>query len=153
MPTTIDKIEVNLDFHIFDILDFDLLIGYPLENFHHSPLGSLHEKLGGMTSASTCLENSLAKPCPKHNPLEEMHEQISSSTIEFEPFLPSPHGVVLNHDRDTTTIFHDESLEIENSWARESSEALTLEFEANNSGILLGEVSCRRDSCSMGNGC
>ena len=68
-----------------------------------------------------------------------MHEQISSSTIEFEPFLPSPHGVVLNNDRDTTTIFHDESLEIENSWARESSEALTLEFEANNSGILLGE--------------
>ena len=62
-----------------------------------------------------------------------MHEQISSSTIEFEPFPPSPHGVVLNHDRDTTTIFHDESLEIENSWARESSESLTLEFEENNS--------------------
>ena len=139
VPVTIDKIKVNVDVHIFDILDFDLLIGYPLENFHHSPLGSLHEKLGGMTSASTCLENSLAKPCPKHNPLEEMHEQISSSTIEFEPFLPSPHGVVLDHDWDTTTIFHDESLEIENSWARESSEALTLEFEANNSGILLGE--------------
>ena len=138
MPVTIDKIEVNLDFHIFDILNFDLLIGYPLKNIHHSPQGSLH-KLGEMTSASTCLENSMAKPCPKHNPLEEMHEQISSSTIEFEPFLPSPHGVVLNHDRDTTTIFHDESLEIENSWARESSEALTLEFEANNSIILLGE--------------
>ena len=75
----------------------------------------------------------MAKPCPKHNPLEEMHEQISSSTIEFEPFLHSPHGDVLNHDRDTTTIFHDESLEIENSWARESSEALTLELEENNS--------------------
>jgi len=27
----IDKIEVNLDFHIFDILDFDLLLGFPLE--------------------------------------------------------------------------------------------------------------------------
>ena len=47
VPVTIDKIKVNLDFHIFDILDFDLSIGYPLENFHHSPLGSLHEKLGG----------------------------------------------------------------------------------------------------------
>jgi len=133
VPITIDKIEVNLDFHIFDILHFDLLIGYPLENFHHSPLGSLHEKLGEKTSASPCLENSFAKPCPKQNPLEEMHEQISSSTIEFEPFLPSPHCVVLDHDRDTTMIFHDESLEIENSWARESSEALTLEFEENNS--------------------
>jgi hypothetical protein len=30
-------------------------------------------------------------------------------------------------------IFHDEPLETENSWARESSEALTLEFEENNS--------------------
>ena len=110
VPVTIDKIEVNLDFHIFDILNFDLSIGYPLENFHHSPLGSLHEKLGGMTSASTCLENSLVKPCPKQNPLEEIHEQTSSSSIELEPLLPSQHCVVLDHDRDTTMIFHDELL-------------------------------------------
>jgi hypothetical protein len=31
MPLTIDRIEVNLDFHIFDILNFDLLLGSPLE--------------------------------------------------------------------------------------------------------------------------
>ena len=62
-----------------------------------------------------------------------MHEQTSSPPIEFEPLLPSPHCVVLDHDRDTTMIFHDEPLETENSWARESSEALTLEFEENNS--------------------
>ena len=133
VPVVIDKIVVNLDFHIFDILNFDLLIGYPLENFHHSPLGSLLEKLGEMTSASPCLENSLAKSCPKQNPLEEMHEQTSPSSIEFEPILSSPHCVVLDHNRDTTMIFHDEPLEIENSWARESSEALILEFEENNS--------------------
>ena len=133
VPVTIDKIEVSLDFHICDILDFDLLIGYPLENFHHSPLGSLLEKLGEMTSASPCLENSLAKSCPKQNPLEEMHEQTSPSSIEFEPILSSPHCVVLDNDRDTTMIFHDEPLEIENSWARESSEALILEFGENNS--------------------
>ena len=47
----IDKIEVCLDFHVYPIVDFDLLIGYPLENFHHSPLESLHEKLGEKTSA------------------------------------------------------------------------------------------------------
>jgi len=28
---TIDKIEVNLDFHIFNILNFDILLGFPLE--------------------------------------------------------------------------------------------------------------------------
>ena len=27
----IDKIEINLDLHIFDILNFDLLLGIPLE--------------------------------------------------------------------------------------------------------------------------
>ena len=77
-------------------------------------------------------KNPTAKPCPKQNPLEEIHEQTSSSSIELEPLLPSQHCVVLDHDRDTTMIFHDEPLEVENSWARESSEALTLEIEENN---------------------
>ena len=36
VPITIDKIEVNLDFYIFDVLDFDLLIGFPPDNLHHS---------------------------------------------------------------------------------------------------------------------
>jgi hypothetical protein len=27
----VDKIKVNLDFHIFDVLDLDLLIGSPVE--------------------------------------------------------------------------------------------------------------------------
>jgi hypothetical protein len=31
VPITIDNIEVHLDFYIYDILDFDLLLGYPLE--------------------------------------------------------------------------------------------------------------------------
>ena len=132
MPITIDKIEVNLDFHIFDILDFDLLIGYPLENLHRTPLGSLHEQLGNSTSATPCSENPLAKPFPKQNSLEII-VQTSSSKIEFEPHPTSPHCVVLDHDRDTTMIFHDEPLEIENHWARESSEALSLECEEKDS--------------------
>ena len=76
MPVIIYKIEVNLDFHIFDSLDFDLLIGYPLENLYHAPLGSLYEKLGKITSTTPCLENPLEKPCPKQNPLEKIiHKQ------------------------------------------------------------------------------
>jgi hypothetical protein len=27
----VDKIKVNLDFHIFDVLDLDLLLGSPVE--------------------------------------------------------------------------------------------------------------------------
>ena len=128
VPVTIDKIEVNLDFHIFDILDFDLLIG--VENTHHSSLGYLYEELGNLTSATPCLGNPLVKPCPKQNMLEKMmHEQASSSSIELEPRPTSSQCVVLVQDRDTTMIFHDEPLETESHKARESSEALTLELE------------------------
>jgi hypothetical protein len=51
MPIEIDKIEVHLDFHVFAILDFDLLIGYSFENLFQEknlPLGALmksYEKL------------------------------------------------------------------------------------------------------------
>ena len=47
-PITIDKIEVHLDFYIYDILDFDLL---PLEKLLASH-GSLDEMLRENTSAT-----------------------------------------------------------------------------------------------------
>ena len=82
MPLIIDKIEVNLDFHIFDILDFDLLLGSPFEKLivHQ---GSLDEMLRKAASATTtsCLENTMVKHFPEPNPLKEMmHES---------PFIPS----------------------------------------------------------------
>jgi len=132
VPITIDKIEVNLDFHIFDVLNFDLLIGCPLDNLHHTPLGSLYEQFGKTTFATPFLENPLAKPFPEQN-LLKMMVQTSSFSIESEPLPSSPHCVVLDLDRETTLIFHDEPLAIENRWARESSEALSLECEEKDS--------------------
>ena len=66
MPITIDKLEVHLDFYIYDILDFDLLLGLPLEKLLASH-GSLDEKLRetGSATATRHLENhasSRAKP-------------------------------------------------------------------------------------------
>ena len=113
VPIAIDKIEVNLDFHIFDVLDLDLLIGFPLDNLHHTALGSLHEQLGKMTFATPCLENPLAKPFAKQNQLEMM-VQTSSSLIKFEPRPTSPRHIVLDHDRDTAMIVHDEPLDAKN---------------------------------------
>ena len=48
VPITIDKIEVFIDFHIFAILEFELLIGYPLENLiqENIPMGALMKSLG-----------------------------------------------------------------------------------------------------------
>ena len=37
--------------------------------------------------------------------------------IEFEPLPAGPDYVVLDHDPDSTMIFHDKSLEMENPWA------------------------------------
>ena len=48
---------------------------------------------------------------------------------EFEPLPAGPDYVVLNHDRESTSSFHDESLEMENQWAMEFCEAPTLESE------------------------
>ena len=46
---------------------------------------------------------------------------------EFEPLPDGPESVVLELDRDTTMIFHDESLKMENQWAMEFCEVPTLE--------------------------
>jgi len=86
VPITIDKIEVHLDFYIYDILDFDLLLGLPLEKLLASH-GSLDEKLRETGSATTtsCSENLLAKPLPEQNLLKEMMH--TSPFISSEPVL------------------------------------------------------------------
>ena len=73
-------------FHIYDILDFDLFLGYPLEKILASH-GSLDEKLReiGSATASPHLENLLAKTLPEQNPLEEMMQ--TSPFISSEPIL------------------------------------------------------------------
>ena len=82
---TLDKIEVRLDFHIYDIVDFDLLLGLPLEKLL-APHGCLDEKLRetGSATAIPHLENLLTKPLLEQNPLKEtMHTSpfISSETV------------------------------------------------------------------------
>ena len=65
---------------------------------------------------------------------------------EFEPLPSGPEKVVLDHDRDSTMIFHDESLEMENTWAMEFCEAPTLESDKEDStdehGTLIFEIPC-----------
>ena len=66
VPITKDKIEMHLDFHIYDILDFDLFLGYPLDKLLASH-GSLDEMLrkNASTTAVPCLENPMAKHFPE----------------------------------------------------------------------------------------
>ena len=55
VPLLVDKIKVNLDFHIFDVLDLDLLLGSPAEKLLDASRGSLDEKLREAASATTPL--------------------------------------------------------------------------------------------------
>src|SRR6185312_2596298 len=153
VPLIIDKIELNLDFHIFDVLDFDLLLGSPFEKLLTSQ-GSLDKKLRKTASATvSCLENSMAKHFPEPNPFEEiMHESpfIPSEFILFEvaKFVTSEENnseEILRFCEDERSLSllsefeplssgpkevvldHDESLDMKNRRAMECYEAPTLE--------------------------
>jgi hypothetical protein len=73
VPMKINETEVCLDFHIFAILEFDLLIGHPLENLiqEKTSYEGLDKKLGTTASATPipCLEIPMAKHNPNHNPV------------------------------------------------------------------------------------
>ena len=74
MLIKIEKTEVHLDFHIFAILDFELLIGYRSEILFQekSSHGSLNEEFGTITSA-THLDNSKVEHHPNNDPFEEVN--------------------------------------------------------------------------------
>jgi hypothetical protein len=71
IPLTLDKIKVNLDLYIFDILDLDVLLGYPLERLLNLSQGSLDENLreAVFTNSISFLENHSTKLAPEQNPL------------------------------------------------------------------------------------
>ena len=86
MPIEIDGIEVHLDFHIFAILEFDILIGYPLENlFQEKPShGSLNEEFGKIASASYP-----EIPMAKHHPSHYLFEEVKFISPLVSPRLSS----------------------------------------------------------------
>ena len=82
VPIILDKIDVYLDFYIYDILDFDLLLGLPLKKLLASH-GSLDEKLTETSSATAtpCLENLLAKASSRAKPARGDDAYISIHII------------------------------------------------------------------------
>jgi hypothetical protein len=74
VPLLVDKIKVNLDFHIFDVLDLYLPLGSLAEKLLDASRGSLDENFREVASTTTPLfsESSMAKRLPKQNLLEEM---------------------------------------------------------------------------------
>ena len=70
--------EVALDFYVFDVYDFDILIGHPLENLflNTSKVGELNVKLG---------RDSLAFPITRAtNSIAESHVEEVLAVSSFE---------------------------------------------------------------------
>jgi hypothetical protein len=82
VPIIINGTEVHLDFHIYAILDFDLLIGCPSEMFFHKKPthGSLNEEFG-----KTAFATHLDIPKAEHHPNNDPFEEVKFIT----PFIPS----------------------------------------------------------------
>ena len=148
-----DKTEVHLDFHIFAILDFDLLIGYPFEKlFQEKPFhGSLSEKLGETAFATPIsrLEIPMAKHLPNHGLFKEVKfvspfvsPKVSYHPCEIEhPSSPSlklktcPSGhpnVVLDNGRGSTLILFDISLKNDNFYAMDILLSTTCSYRNHN---------------------
>ena len=70
------KTEIALDFHVFEVQDFNILIGHPVEKLFLdvSTLGKLEVSLGGRSYTLPIgqTNNSLAEPTPQEEPFEEM---------------------------------------------------------------------------------
>ena len=146
VPIIIDTIEVFIDFHIFAILEFDLLIGYRLDKlFEEKPShGSLDEKFGKTTSAIPIFypEIPMAKHHPNHDPFEEVkfispfisHRFPCETGRPLSPSFgpkPCPSGhqnVILDSGRESTKILHNE-----NSCAMDILETPTLESKRRDS--------------------
>jgi hypothetical protein len=150
VPMEINETKVFLDFHIYAILDFDLLIGHPLKKFQEKPsYGSLDERLGTTASANPipCPERPKAMQQPNHNPFEEVKfispffsprlpsetEHPLPTSLEHKPCPSSHKPIVLDNDRDTTLTMHDEYFEEENICAMDIPITFTLDSKGKDS--------------------
>jgi hypothetical protein len=152
MLVTINEIEVFIDFHIFAILEFDLLIWYPLDKLCQEkyPHGSLSEKFRKAASA-THLKIPMADHIPNQDPFKEVKfisllishrfpceiEHASSPSLKLKQCPSGCQNVVLDSDQDSTLILHDLSLEVINSYAMDILLSGTCSYEDSNHLLIL----------------
>ena len=115
MPIIINQTEVHLNYNIYAILDFELLIGYPFEKLvQENPThGSLNEEFGRTTSTT-----HVDVPMAEHHPNNDLFEEVKFVTLSVSPSpslepkpCPSSHpNIVLDDGQNSMLILHDKSL-------------------------------------------
>jgi hypothetical protein len=98
------------------------------EMMHVFPLASSESVLIEVVEFSTPEEYNSKDPLHLCEG-ERSSSSSSSSSIEFEPLPAGQYDVALDLDRESTSSFHDVSLDMEKSLAMEIYEALTLEYK------------------------
>jgi len=86
IPIWYDKTELALDFHIFEVQDFDILIGHLVEKIFQniSPLGTLDVTLGGKDISLPILrsKDSMTEPTPQEETIDEVEAVLPVETFE-----------------------------------------------------------------------
>ena len=86
IPVWYDKTELALDFHIFKVQDFDVLIGQPVEKLFQiiSSSGTLDVTLGGKVVSLPILrsKDSLAEPMPQEESVDKVQAIFPTETPE-----------------------------------------------------------------------
>ena len=86
VPVWYDKTELALDFHIFEVQDFNVLIRHPVEKMFQtiSPLGTLDITHGGKTISLPFLrsKDSVAEPTPQEETVDEVEAILPGETPE-----------------------------------------------------------------------
>ena len=86
LPIHVNGTRVHLSFYIFDIMEFDLLIGQPIERLiQEGQMGKLKISLGKNFKLSIPITHSLnaeTEPIPKEDPMEEAKVASLDDLIE-----------------------------------------------------------------------
>jgi len=85
-PFGTKKVEIALDFHIFEVQDFDVLFGQPVEKLFQiiSSSGTLDVTLRGRALSSPILwsKDSLAEPVPHEEQVDEVQAFFPAKILE-----------------------------------------------------------------------
>jgi hypothetical protein len=89
LPIQVNGTKVHLSFYIFDIIEFDLLIGQPIERLiQEGQTRKLNIRLGKNFKLSIPITHSInveTEPIPEQDPMEEV--KFASLNVLIEPNL------------------------------------------------------------------
>jgi hypothetical protein len=102
LPIQVKETQVHMSFYIFDIIEFDLLIGQPIERLiQEGQTGKLNICLGKSLKLPISISHSLnteSEPCPEPNPMEKVN--VASLEALIEPNLEKDAQLFIEEEED-----------------------------------------------------